>query len=243
MLAIAVTAATVAFAAQGDVLLVTGSNVNVRAGPSTDAGILARVGIDEPATELRRLDDWVEVALPGQDVIGWIHGSLLVPAPKPAAVQQPAGAGTAPAAVAAVDTAATGTPVTGQPAARVAAPPAQTTAPSPPAGTTAAVPRAVAPQAEAAPTTALGKFRSDVELFNNRAAAAAGVDLFTGVAPLGERGVQVTTTDAWAIMSQPGQQSYLNALFGRWQAATGGAKGLRLEIVDSTGALMMERSE
>jgi hypothetical protein len=158
-------------------------------------------------------------------------------------VQQPARAGTAPTAVAAVDTAATGTPVTGQPAARVAAPPAQTTAPSPPAVTTAAVQRAAAPQAEAAPTTALGKFRSDVELFNNRAVAAAGVDLFTGVAPLGERGVQVITTDAWAIMSQPGQQSYLNALFGRWQAASGGAKGLRLEIVDATGALMMERSE
>jgi hypothetical protein len=105
------------------------------------------------------------------------------------------------------------------------------------------VPRAGAPQAEAAPTTALGKIRSDVELFNNRAAAAAGGDLFTRVAPLGERGVQVTTTDAWANLSQPGQQSYLNALFGRWQAATGGAKGLRLEIVDSTGALMMERSE
>jgi hypothetical protein len=129
--------------------------------------------------------------------------------------------------------------VTGQRAAGIT-PPAQTA--SPPA-VTAAVQGAGVPQAEGAPTTALGKFRSDVELFNDRAVAAAGVDLFTGVAPLGEHGVQVITTDAWAIMSQPGQQSYLNALFGRWQAATGGTEGLRLEIVDSTGALMMERSE
>jgi len=231
--------ATVALAAQGDPLLVTGNNVNVRAGPSTDAGILARVGTDEPATELRRLGDWVEVALPGQDVLGWIHGSLLTPAPQPAAVQQPA-PDTAPAAVAAVDTAPTAAPVTGQRAAGIA-PPAQTAAPSPPA-VTAAVQGADAPQAGAAPTTALGKFRSDVELFNNRAVAAAGVDLFTGVEPLGEGAVQVVTTDAWAIMSLPGQQSYLNALFGRWQAATGGAEGLRLEIVDANGALMMERS-
>ncbi len=253
MLATALMAvASAAVAAQGDALLVTGSNVNVRAGPSTDAGILARVGIDEPATELRRLGDWVEVTLPAQDVLGWIYGSLLAAVPAPAAgtatetmpapaagtateampvpaagaatetMPAPAAADTAPLAVAAVElTDAAATP-----------PAAQAAEPSTPAVTVAAVPGTAAPAAEPAATTALGRFRSDVEHFNDRAIAAAGVDLFTGVKPLGEGGVQVVTTDAWAIMSQPGQQSYLNALYGRWQAATGGAKGLRLEIVD-----------
>jgi Bacterial SH3 domain len=246
MLATAVmAAATAAVAAQGDALLVTGSNVNVRAGPSTDAGILARVGIDEPATELRRLGQWVEVELPAQDVLGWIHNSLLAAVPAPAAGAAPdampapavmpeaASASTAPLAVAAVES-------TNDAATR---PPPQAAEPGPSAVTIAAVPSPVPPAAEPAATTALGQFRRDVAHFNDRAIAAAGVDLFTGVKPLGEGGVQVVATEAWAIMSQPGQQSYLNALFGRWQAATGGAKGLRLEIVDETGALMMERSQ
>ncbi len=89
---------------------------------------------------------------------------------------------------------------------------------------------------------ALRQFRSEVEYFNERAVAVAGVDLFTGVAPLGQGGVQVVTTDAWATMSQPGQQSYLNALFGRWRAAAGDNQPLRLQIVDSSGALRMEKS-
>lgn len=259
----ALAAATTALAAQGDALLVTGSNVNVRAGPTTDAGILARVGIDEPATELRRLGDWVEVALPAQDVLGWIHVSLLAPVPAPAAgpasetVPAPAAGPApetlpAPAAGPAPEAMPEPVPADTRPLtvaamhradAATAAPPATEAAePATPAVTTAAVSSAAPPDAASAPTTALGHFRSDVEHFNNRAVAAAGVDLFTGVEPLGEGGVQVVTTEAWAIMSQPGQQSYLNALFGRWQAATGSTQGLRLEIVDSTGALMMERS-
>ena len=69
--------ATVALAAPGDALLVTGSNVNVRAGPSTEAGVLIRVGQNEPAIERMRQEAWVEVDLPNQDVRGWIHDSLL----------------------------------------------------------------------------------------------------------------------------------------------------------------------
>jgi hypothetical protein len=245
MLAVAVTAATAALADQGDILLVTGNNVNVRAGPSTDAGILARVGIDEPATELRRLGAWVEVALPGQDVLGWIHGSLLAAAPPtadavPEPVREPA-----PLAVAAVDPA----PMSpSDPAAASRSAPAAVPGPiagpaERPATVVAAAPATDAvPDAEVDPNTPLGQFRSEVEHFNDRAVAAAGVDLFTGVKPLGEGGVQVVTTEAWAIMSVPGQQSYLNALFGRWQAATGGGDDLRLQIIDADGALMMERS-
>ncbi|MGH6919920.1 MAG: hypothetical protein ACREJ0_19710, partial [Geminicoccaceae bacterium] len=86
------------------------------------------------------------------------------------------------------------------------------------------------------------RFRDEVEYFNERAVAVAGVDLFTGVEPLGEGGVQVVTTEAWATMSEPGQQSYLNALFGRWRAAAGAGQPLRLEIIDPSGALMMEKS-
>ena len=201
--------ASTALAAQGDALLVTGSNVNVRAGPSAEAGILTRVGVNEPAIERRRQGQWVEVELPDQDLLGWIHGSLLAAAPAqatPAPTRRDSAS-----EVAAVDVGATDV-------------------------------AAVDADDEEADGTPLGRFRREVEYFNNRAVAAAGIDLFTGVASLGEGGVQVVTTEAWATMSHPGQQNYLNALFARWQAAAGADQPLHLEIIDSTGALMMEKS-
>jgi Bacterial SH3 domain len=223
---LAVLMAGAALAAQGDALLVTGSNVNVRAGPSTEAGILGRVGVDERAIERRRQGQWVEVELPGQNVLGWIHDSLLARAPDQAGPafsesgqaqgeqrQPPRAAGE----VASLDE--------GTGAARA---------------TEIAATDAVG--TEEPDDSPLGRFRRDVAYFNERAVAAAGVDLFTGVAPLGESGVQVVATEAWATMSQPGQQSYLNALFGRWQAAAGAAQALHLQIVDPSGALMMEKS-
>lgn len=244
--------ATAAAAAPGDALLVTGNSVNVRAGPSTEAGILARVNLDEPATELRRLGDWVEVELPDRDVLGWIHGSLLAPAPASVPAQDrppsqqvdtaPAGVATQGDAPPRAEVASRAEPAS-EPVA-ISPPAAAPAATSTPPVTTAAVEPIAGPhQASAsASSSALEQFRSEVELFNDRALAAAGVNLFTGVEPLGAEGVQVITTDAWAIMSTPGQQSYLNALYGRWQAAKGGGGDLRLQIIDSSGALMAERS-
>jgi hypothetical protein len=223
---LAVLVAGAALAAQGDALLVTASGVNVRAGPSTEAGILVRVGVDERAIERRRQGQWVEVELPDQNVLGWIHDSLLARAPDQAGPafgeggqaqgeqrQPPHAAGE----VASLDEGTGGARAT-----EIA--------------TTDAI------GTEELDDSSLGRFRSDVAYFNERAVAAAGVDLFTGVAPLGDGGVQVVATEAWATMSQPGQQSYLNALFGRWQAAAGADQALRLEIVDPSGALMMEKS-
>lgn len=220
---VAVLLAGAALAAQGDALLVSGSNVNVRAGPSTEAGILTRVGANEPAIERRRQGQWVEVELPDQNVLGWIHDSLLTraahqAAPPSQSADQESQAARPPAdgaagAVAAVD-----------------------------AGTSDATLVKASPAREGADGSPLSRFRSEVEYFNERAVAAAGVDLFTGVEPLGEGGVQVVTTEAWATMSEPGQQSYLNALFGRWRAAAGAGQPLRLEIIDASGALMMEKS-
>jgi uncharacterized protein YraI len=194
-----------ALAAQGDALLVSGNNVNVRAGPSAEAGILTRVGANEPAVERRRQGQWVEVELPRQDVLGWIHGSLLTVAPAgPGQAEQPqAASGDRGRTTVAVGTGLNVGESDGTP---------------------------------------LGRFRSEVAYFNNRALAVAGVDLFTGVVPLGESGVQVVTTEAWATMSEPGHQNYLNALFARWRAAAGADQPIRLEIIDQSGALMMEKS-
>jgi hypothetical protein len=223
-----------ALAAQGDALLVSGSNVNVRAGPSIEAGILARVGVDEPAIERRRQGQWVEVELPGQNVLGWIHDSLLAVAPGKAAPE---------AGQSQSEQSRDEQPQPADAAEQIAAiQPAAADAGTSDAGTTD-VATVHALDGEELDGSPLGRFRREVEYFNTRALAAAGVDLFTGVASLGEGGVQVVTTEAWATMSQPGQQSYLNALFGRWQAASGADRALRLEIIDASGALMMEMSE
>jgi hypothetical protein len=211
----ALLAAGTALAAEGDALLVTGSNVNVRAGPSTAAGILARVGVNEPAIERRRQGEWVEVELPDQDVLGWVHGSLLGPATSLAAPPDEGGQGGTAGEVAALELG------------------------DPGAGGGATI--AVAATADEADTSPLGRFRREVEHFNDRAVAAAGIDLFTDVAALDEGGVQVVTTDAWAIMAEPGQRSYLNALYERWQAVAGPGQA-RLQIIDANGALMMEKS-
>lgn len=69
------------WAASGDTLIVTGSRVNVRAGPSTDAQVMTQVARDQQVVERGRRDEWVQVELTdteGQQ--GWIHGSLLAPA-------------------------------------------------------------------------------------------------------------------------------------------------------------------
>ena len=212
---LAVLVASAALAAQGDALLVSGSNVNVRAGPSTEAGILVRVGVNELAIERRRQGEWVEVELPDQNVLGWIHDSLLT---VEKAQSQPQSQGQRPAAQQPRATGAAGDVAALDPAATGAA------------------------DAAEADDSPLGKFRREVEYFNDRAVAAAGVDLFTAVASLGEGGVQVVATEAWATMSEPGQQNYLNALFARWRAAAGPDQALRVEIVDPSGALMMEKS-
>ena len=77
---------------------------------------------------------------------------------------------------------------------------------------------------------------------NERALAAAGVDLFTGVTPAGNGTVQVTATEAWGVVPEGGQQSFMNTLFGHWQAAAGAERPLRLQIVDETGQVLDERS-
>jgi Bacterial SH3 domain len=207
-----------ALAAEGDQLVVTGNGVNVRAGPRAGAPVLLQVNRNDPAVELGREGEWVEVRLPARDTKGWIHGSLL-------SVRQPASAAAASQAPPA-------------PAAEPApAPPATAAAPAPsPAGPTGSQLAAVDS------SDALARFRDSVAYLNNRAVAAAGVDLFTGVKPAGDGVVQVTATDAWTSVPEGGKESFMRTLFDRWLAAAGGTQALRVEVVDRTGEVLREKS-
>jgi pyruvate/2-oxoglutarate dehydrogenase complex dihydrolipoamide acyltransferase (E2) component len=206
---------TAALGAQGDHLVVTGNGVNVRAEPKAGAPVLLQVYRDDLAVEVGREGDWVEVRLPERDARGWIHGSLL----------SVADGASEPKAAAATE-----------PAAPAAAPPAAAPAP--------AAPETGRPQLAAVDGgDALTRFRDSVTYLNNRAVAAAGIDLFTGVESAGDGVVQVTATDAWKNVPRGGQDSFMRTLFDRWSAAAGRVQPLKVQVVDRSGQVLGEKSE
>jgi hypothetical protein len=66
-----------ALAAPGQTLIVTGSRVNVRYGPSADAKVRMKITHDQLVRELERQGDWVRVEILGAGASGWISSSLL----------------------------------------------------------------------------------------------------------------------------------------------------------------------
>jgi hypothetical protein len=258
-----------ALAANGDRLVVIGNGVNVRARPAASAPILLQVYRNDPAIELARSGDWIEVRLPNRDAAkGWIHDSLLsaangtgqplasaatglAAAEPPAAV---AGPPPTPAAVASPPPAPPPPEATAGPAAVAAPPPAAvppeaTARPAPPAAPAATAGPAPPPSARAGPqlaaadsTDALARFRESVSYLNDRAVAAAGVDLFTGVKATSNGVVQVTATDTWNHIPADGQDSFLSTLFDRWLAVAGGTQPVRVQVVDGSGHLLKEKS-
>lgn len=227
-----------ASAAPGDALMVTGDGVNVRAGPSTQDSIRMRVYSGQQVIELERQGEWVRAEIAGANgEEGWIHGSLVAPAggaplaspptPSPSSTQG------APAASPAPDT---------QPSPEVAtSPPAPSEGAGGPAAGDLEI-EAISPSAgPLEETAAVRRFRETVDYLNNRAVQVAGVDLFTGVAPVDAATVQVETTDAWTTVPPAGQRSYLNTLVDRWSAAQDGEPNeVRVQIVDVEGILLME---
>ena len=201
-----------AMAAQGAALVVAGDVVNVRERPELGASVVRQVHRDEQVVELARQGDWVQVKLPDRATTGWIHGSLLAAAASGPAAPQPP----APAA------------------------PVAEAQPGDAAGQAQA--EQMAAISDPATAGAVARFRETVSNLNERALTAAGVDLFTDVKALGDGVVQVTATDAWTVVPEGGQQSYMNALFGYWQAAAGDGQPLRLQVVDRTGQVLREQS-
>ncbi len=86
VLLLACSAINHASAAPGDVFSTNKTNVNVRAAPSTNATIVARVNPGESVIEIDTKDDWHLVRLPDGGGEGWIFSPLLelvALAPKP----------------------------------------------------------------------------------------------------------------------------------------------------------------
>ena len=230
-----------ALAAQGDSLVVTGNGVNVRVEPRPNAKVLLQLYRNDPAVELERQGDWVEVRLPDRGATGWIHASLVTVAGSAA---PPAAAAAEPAPPPAPPPVATARPEPPTELAPATPPPPQ----EPAASTNGHAPEVkpgspqLAAVEHAAGTDALARFRDSVTYLNNRAVAAAGVDLFTDVKPAGDGVVQVIATDAWKTVPEAGQQSFMNTLFDRWLAAAGAGQPLSVQVVDGTGRILKEKS-
>jgi Bacterial SH3 domain len=216
--------AKVALAAPGDALVVSGELVNMRAGPGMDYRVRLQVQRDQPAVELARDGEWVQLKLTDAAAEGWVHQSLL----EAATGDHPADAPAARAAPASPETARSG----GELALRSVQSPEPLALPS----TDAAL---AEPASE---SEALARFRGSVDEFNARAQALAGVELFTGAEPAGSGTVQVRVTEAWDLVPEAGQESYANALFGHWQAVADGTAPLRLRLVDPSGKVVSEKS-
>jgi uncharacterized protein YgiM (DUF1202 family) len=225
-----------ALGATGDVLRVTGDDVNVRTGPGLDHDVVRQVDRDQRVTELERAGDWIRAEIAGTSgAEGWIHASLTTL--ETAAAAQAA----TPPVAEEPDAARTPAEPQAEAGATAAAPLTETAAERAP--DVAAAPEAIAPAA--APEVEavdLQRFRDSVEYLNSRALEVAGVDLFTEVEPLGGGAVQVGATDAWATIPPAGQRSYANTLLDRW-AATGRPGPIKVQIVDASGQVLMEESK
>ena len=223
--------ATPALAAPGDTLVVTGDDVNVRVGPSSNARVKMRVFQDQQVMELQRQGDWVRAEIAGsggQD--GWIHGSLLAPRDGERLAGPPAASAESPAAAAAAAPSAEGSVV--------AAPPPAGSAGT---GEPATIEPAAAPSGDGDPPD-LARFRQSVDYLNSRAVSVAGVGLFTTVEVVGDGTVQVAATEAWSTIPPAGQQSYANTLLDRWAAARGHGGPISVQIVDPDGQVLLERT-
>lgn len=201
-----------ALAATGDVLIVTGDGVNVRAGPSADAAVRMRVHSNQQVVELQREGNWVRAEIAGTDgEEGWIHSSLLA---RPGDDEE---AGVA----------------------REPEPPPETAAPSQEQSVPLMVEPAAGPADD---PSEIARFRDTVGYLNERAAALAGAELFAKIEPGPEGAMRVVATETWSSLPPAGRQSYANTLLDRWAATKASEGPVVLQIVDPSGEVVMEKT-
>ena len=222
-----------ALGAAGDVLTVTGDQVNVRAGPGTDHGVLRQVSREQRLVEIKRQGDWVHAEIAGGGgADGWIHTSLITPRGAPVGPQ----AAAEPAAAAGQAATAAGQAAPGEQLGDLT-----DAAAAADAGPLA--PETIAPGAGVdVEVVDLQRFRDSIAYLNSRSTLVGGSELFTGVEPLGGGAVQVGASEAWATLPPAGQRSYVSTLLDRWAAASGRSEAVKVQIVDDGGRVLMEES-
>jgi hypothetical protein len=99
-------------------------------------------------------------------------------------------------------------------------------------------PNAASPEAD----SRLAGFRANIQALNDLELSAEGGDLFSGIASVKGRAVDVGATAAWDAVSAVGKQSYLDALLDYWVTAQGGQAPAVVRVVDPSGRVLVEKA-
>jgi hypothetical protein len=107
-------------------------------------------------------------------------------------------------------------------------------------GTELSMEAPTAPPAEA--NSRLAGFRADIKVLNELELSTEGVNLFSGIASVNGRTVDVGATAAWDSLPAIGKKSYLDSLLVYWAFAQGGEGPAVVRIVDPSGRVLAEKS-
>ncbi len=125
-------------------------------------------------------------------------------------------------------------------------PPAPERAAEPGAGQpTATAPElpTVAPDEAASETgSGLAEFRVSIQILNDLERSTSGVGLFSDIASVDDRAVNINATPAWDPLPPVAKETYLDTLLNHWVATKGGEGPAVVRIVDPSGRVLVEKS-
>jgi hypothetical protein len=85
-------------------------------------------------------------------------------------------------------------------------------------------------------------FNANLQLLNELELSAGGSDLFSGVESAKGSEVRVGTTAAWDKLPSVGQEAYIKTLLNYWVSARGGKGPAVVQLVNSSGQVLVEKS-
>lgn len=88
----------------------------------------------------------------------------------------------------------------------------------------------------------LADFHAYIQVLNDLERRATGVDLFSDIASVSARVVNINATPAWDPLPPVAKQTYLDLLLDDWVATQGGNGPAVVRIVDPSGRVLIEKS-
>ena len=88
----------------------------------------------------------------------------------------------------------------------------------------------------------LADFHAAIQVLNDLERRSGGVDLFSDIASVSARAVNINATPAWDALPPLAKQTYLDSLLDDWIATQGGNGPAVVRIVDPSGRVLIEKS-
>lgn len=111
-----------------------------------------------------------------------------------------------------------------------------------PTATAPELPTAGANEATSETGSGLAEFRASIQVLNDLERSTAGVDLFSDIASVDDRAVNINATPAWDALPPIAKETYLDMLLHDWVATQGGDGPAVVRIVDPSGRVLTEKS-